>query len=165
MICCSSWRALRRFPPSKISWQEMTTSLSYDSLSFTGAVVSGKIDFQVGNPDWDCSQANVRSTEISYRKTLNSYQPSSMFLCQQADWEFPNRAKSHDCHQVHTQVQFWSVQLKIHQDKAPLLFFFLAWEKYYPIWITFSKDLSTLCLSRSFWILKAILCRAPLVTF
>lgn len=42
---------------------------------------------------------------------------------------------------------------------------FLAWEEHHPFWITFSKDLSTLCLSRSFWILKAILCRAPLVTF
>lgn len=38
-------------------------------------------------------------------------------------------------------------------------------ERLHCICITFSKDLSTLCLSRSFWILKAILCRAPLVTF
>lgn len=31
--------------------------------------------------------------------------------------------------------------------------------------LTFSRDLRTLCLSRSFWMLRAILWRAPLVTF
>lgn len=31
--------------------------------------------------------------------------------------------------------------------------------------LTFSKDLRTHCLSRSFWMLKAILWRAPFVTF
>lgn len=31
--------------------------------------------------------------------------------------------------------------------------------------LTFSRDLRTLCRSLSFWMLRAILCRAPLVTF
>lgn len=31
--------------------------------------------------------------------------------------------------------------------------------------LTFSSALRTLCRSRSFWMLRAILCRAPLVTF
>jgi hypothetical protein len=31
--------------------------------------------------------------------------------------------------------------------------------------LTFSRDLRTLCLSRNFWMLRAILWRAPLVTF
>lgn len=31
--------------------------------------------------------------------------------------------------------------------------------------LTFSRDLRTLCRSRSFWMLRAILWRAPLVTF
>lgn len=42
---------------------------------------------------------------------------------------------------------------------------FIAFFSYRETIITFSKDLRTPCLSRSFWILNAILCRAPLVTF
>lgn len=49
MICCSSWRALRRLPPSKISCQEIAaleSKLFRGCVGFTGGVGSRREDMK-----------------------------------------------------------------------------------------------------------------------
>lgn len=137
MICWSSWRAFHKFPPSRMSCRTQQTR--QPSVLYFGLPHSDKLGL------WNTS----RGEELllpSCPACLASWE----YLVGQCDtgcWTvslghwFSKHVPPPD---VHTpQARFTSKQVSL----------------------TFSRDFKTLCLSLSFWILKAILCLAPLVTF